>query len=189
MKDQSHLPVSEQSLVYRLRTRAEIRRNIQSRKSVQEGQADRISDLLEEAASALDKKPTTDYETFVAGLKSKYPKMFAQPYGGVEVDAGWWPIIESLCFNIQSHIDWWNTNHETRPVVEQVVVEQIKEKFGGLRFYYQGGDDYISGLDALAESWAAVTCEKCGSPGSLRVDGWLRTLCDVHEAEHKANRK
>lgn len=48
-------PVSEQSLVYRLRKRAQIRRQIQSRKSVQEGQPDRIADLLEEAANSLEK--------------------------------------------------------------------------------------------------------------------------------------
>jgi hypothetical protein len=41
-------------LVYRLRKRAEIRRSIATRKSVQEGQPDRIADLLEEAADALD---------------------------------------------------------------------------------------------------------------------------------------
>jgi hypothetical protein len=53
-KDESHLPVSEQSLVFRLRKRAEIRRQITSRKSVQEGAPDRIADLLEEAADALE---------------------------------------------------------------------------------------------------------------------------------------
>jgi hypothetical protein len=51
MKDESHLPVAEQSLVFRLRKRAEIRRQISSRKSVQEGAPDRIADLLEEAAN------------------------------------------------------------------------------------------------------------------------------------------
>ncbi len=54
-KDESHLPVSQQSLVYRLRKRAEIRRSIQTRKSVQEGQPDRIADLLEEAADELER--------------------------------------------------------------------------------------------------------------------------------------
>jgi hypothetical protein len=54
MKDESHLPVSEQSLVFRLRKRAEIRRQIKDRKSVQEGAPDRIADLLEEAAKAID---------------------------------------------------------------------------------------------------------------------------------------
>ena len=44
----------EEGLIYRLRKRAEIRRQISTRKSVQEGKPDRIADLLEEAASALD---------------------------------------------------------------------------------------------------------------------------------------
>lgn len=55
MQDESHLPVSEQSLVFRLRKRAEIRRQIQDRKSVQEGKPDRIADLLEEAANEIEK--------------------------------------------------------------------------------------------------------------------------------------
>jgi hypothetical protein len=54
MKDESHLPVAEQSLVFRLRKRAEIRRNIKDRKSVQEGAPDRIADLLEEAANRIE---------------------------------------------------------------------------------------------------------------------------------------
>ena len=59
MQDESHLPVSEQSLVYRLRKRAEIRRNIQDRKSVQEGRTDRIADLLEEAANEIERLQKT----------------------------------------------------------------------------------------------------------------------------------
>jgi hypothetical protein len=56
MKDESHLPVSEQSLVFRLRKRAEIRRQIPGRKSVEEGARDRIADLLEEAADEIEKQ-------------------------------------------------------------------------------------------------------------------------------------
>jgi len=44
----------EEDLIYRLRKRAEIRRQISTRKSVQEGKPDRIADLLEEAANALE---------------------------------------------------------------------------------------------------------------------------------------
>ena len=54
MKDESHLPVAEQSLVFRLHKRAEIRRQIKDRKSVQEGAPDRIADLLEEAANKVN---------------------------------------------------------------------------------------------------------------------------------------
>lgn len=44
-----------EDLVYRLRKRAEIRRQIPSRKSVQEGQPDRIADLLDEAATEIER--------------------------------------------------------------------------------------------------------------------------------------
>jgi len=48
--------VDKEDLIYRLRKRAEIRRQINTRKSVQEGAPDRIADLLEEAADALESK-------------------------------------------------------------------------------------------------------------------------------------
>lgn len=72
--------------------------------------------------------------------------------------------------------------------IPQVILDQVKEKFGTLRFYYQGGDDYISGMVSLAESLTAVTCEECGSTGKQRGGGWVRTLCDTHEAEYELRR-
>jgi len=59
MKDESHLPVAEQSLVFRLRKRAEIRRQIPGRKSVEEGAPDRIATLLDEAADEIEKLEQT----------------------------------------------------------------------------------------------------------------------------------
>lgn len=47
--------MNEEDLVYRLRKRAEIRRQIPGRKSVQEGARDRIADILEEAATEIEK--------------------------------------------------------------------------------------------------------------------------------------
>lgn len=64
MKDESHLPVSEQSLIFRLRKRAEIRRQIPGRKSVEEGTADRIADLLEEAANEIERLKTVNRDQF-----------------------------------------------------------------------------------------------------------------------------
>jgi hypothetical protein len=52
--DESHLPVAEQSLVFRLRKRAEIRRQIPGRLSVLENKPDRIADLLDEAADEIE---------------------------------------------------------------------------------------------------------------------------------------
>ena len=143
-------------------------------------------------------------------LCEKYPKIFRDRHGdmketcmcwGFECGDGWYQILDSLCGQIQHHIDWshkncnwdkkWNKEHpeekrKVREPIPQVVAVQVKEKFGGLRFYYDGGDDYVRGLVSLAESWAACTCEECGQIGTMRTGGWIRTLCDQHEAERQA---
>ena len=124
-----------------------------------------------------------DYEKFAERMEKSYPKMFEGKYGGFSVGKGWYPILERLCRNIQQHIEWKNRESE---VVPQVVVEQIKEKFGGLRFYYRGGDAEVSGMVRMAEAWADIACEECGGIGKRRGGGWVRTLCDVHEAERNA---
>lgn len=67
------------------------------------------------------------------------------------------------------------------PEVEQVQVTQVKEKFGTLRFYYSGGDEYISGAVVMAEAMSGTTCETCGSPGHIRGHGYVYTACDKHE--------
>lgn len=66
------------------------------------------------------------------------------------------------------------------PVVPQVVVIQVKEKFGSLRFYYNGGDEYIRGLVTMAEGMSGRTCEVCGASGKASGSGWIRTLCSEH---------
>jgi hypothetical protein len=62
----------------------------------------------------------------------------------------------------------------------QVTLDQVKEKFGSLRFYYTGGDDYVSGLVTMAESLSGVTCEECGKPGTQTQGGWIKTACEDH---------
>jgi len=71
--------------------------------------------------------------------------------------------------------------------VPQVLVTQVKEKFGTLRFYYYGGDEKIDGMVRMAESMSALTCEECGAPGKSRSGGWVRTLCDTHAKGREAD--
>ena len=122
------------------------------------------------------------YDAFAKHMEERFPKMFSGKYGGFACGEGWWPILEKLCSNIQRHIDWKNKQSE---VVPQVTVAQIKEKFGGLRFYYDGGDEQIRGMVQMAEAWADASCEECGAPGKKREGGWIKTLCDTHEAERQ----
>lgn len=74
------------------------------------------------------------------------------------------------------------------PKLNWIEIQQIKEKFGGLRFYYDGGDDEISGMVRMAESWAANSCETCGNKGERRSGGWVRTLCDHHEELYQSRK-
>ena len=126
------------------------------------------------------------YDAFEKHMTEQFSQMFTEPYGGFCCGEGWWPIIAELCSQIQNHINWKNRQLE---IVPQVVVGQIKEKFGGLRFYYSGGDDEISGMVRMAEAWANNTCETCGAPGKRREGGWIKTLCDTHEAERQQRMK
>jgi len=137
-----------------------------------------------------------NYEQFAKRMEEKFPLMFEHRYGGFAVGEGWWPMLETLCGIIQKHID--NTNNRRASLLEknefnqaipdevpQVVVEQIKEKFGSLRFYYQGGDEFIHGAVWLAESMSGQLCEECGAPGERGGNGWISTLCKTHRTERE----
>ena len=123
----------------------------------------------------------------------KYPKIFAQRNMPMNETAmcwgfccgdGWYDILDSLCNQIQHHIDWKQEQKEKYNRGEgcaHVVAVQVKEKFGGLRFYYDGGDDVIDGMVRMAESWASHTCETCGDKGKHRVIGGSHYVaCDKH---------
>lgn len=86
---------------------------------------------------------------------------------GIECGPGWWPLIAKLIDDI-AKLD----------TEKQVVVTQIKEKFGGLRFYIVGGTDEIYRLIYKAETQSYKICENCGRPGqTCQGGGWLQTLC------------
>ena len=67
--------------------------------------------------------------------------------------------------------------HEDTPIAD-ITITQIKEKFGGLRFYYDGGDDTIDGMVCLAESLSYRICEECGTTINVgQTQGWIVTCC------------
>jgi hypothetical protein len=130
-------------------------------------------------------------------LCEKYPEIFRDRHGdkmttamcwGFEHGDGWYNILDSMCHLIQARIDsdsnyikWCLENGTTPPEkIPQVVAVQAKEKFGTLRFYYDGGDNIIHGVVAMAEEISGHICEVCGDAGKIRDEGWIRTLCDKH---------
>lgn len=79
------------------------------------------------------------------------------------VGKGWRPIVERL-YNLC--------------VEYNVDVHQVKEKFGGLRFYTGGAPPEFHEAVRVAENESYRTCENCGNPGKPRGGGWIKTLCD-----------
>lgn len=75
-------------------------------------------------------------------------------------------------------------NNKPKPVVdkvEQIVATQVKEKFGTLRFYYDGfGNERIMGMCYMAEALSSSICEVCGNPGYTRPNRSIGTVCDTH---------
>jgi hypothetical protein len=85
------------------------------------------------------------------------------------VGPGWANLLERLVTDLESL--GWNGK-----------VLQVKQKFGGLRFYIPPSSEIIHDCISEASGESYTIWEECGAPGSLREDGWFKTLCDAHNA-------
>jgi hypothetical protein len=90
----------------------------------------------------------------------------------VDCEEGWWPIIAEL-------------DRQIAAIAPGYEVHQIKEKFGGLRFYYGAGatanDARIGVLIAQAGSGCGADLQGVRrAPGRARGNGWIRTVCEKH---------
>ena len=130
-------------------------------------------------------------------LFKKYPKIFVQrklPMSqtamcwGIDTCDGWYWLIDMLCGRIQSFID--NNMKYSEGKIQQVEATQVKEKFGGLRFYFQGGDhsEYVHGIVSFAEYLSYYICEVCGETKKVKQTkkGWISTLCPKCMKSHYA---
>ena len=107
---------------------------------------------------------------------------------GIETDNGWYELIDELCGKIQGYL-------EKHPDV-RFKASQVKEKWGGLRFYFTGGNKELWKMVNEAEKKSYRICECCGAKGRLLTtsfkviyengkffevetdEGWCKTLCD-----------
>jgi hypothetical protein len=110
-------------------------------------------------------------------LVGRYPTIFKDHGGdiivtcmgwGLSCGRGWFKIINELCIKFSK----FGT---------EVVASQVKEKFGGLRFYIGGvprehSDEIYKAIDE-AEIESLKTCEYCGAPGRQTGKGWIKTTC------------
>ena len=66
------------------------------------------------------------------------------------------------------------------PDARQLVIVEIKEKWGGLRVHVNEGDAFSKGAIALAAEMSLTTCEVCGQPASLVGERWVSVRCTQH---------
>jgi len=114
-----------------------------------------------------------------------YPRAFqsGRPQCGMGVGRGWEALIREVLQGIEDLL----------PEKHDFKVSQIKEKFGGLRFYAfslelpEETKKKIDKLISLAESRSFGVCEMCGEPARADTGGsrfgWIKSLCDAHKQE------
>lgn len=101
----------------------------------------------------------------------------AMPWGFTH-DDGWFDLLWRLCEDLEPLVAEFE-----RATERQFEVLQVKEKFGGLRFYVNCRNDAaIRQRIGTAAQESFRTCEICGQPGELREGSWIKTLCDKHGA-------
>lgn len=102
-----------------------------------------------------NKKPPTPFELF-----------------HVECGKGWDKLIKPLFDYIESYNQ--NKNDE-----DKIQVLQVKEKFGGLRFYVNIEPQELTEMIRLAENASFETCEFCGTTTNVghTCSGWITTCC------------
>ena len=144
---------------------------------------------------------TNDHEKY---LVKNYPDIFVKaitgkPFTkkelndgmtfGFECDDGWFDLIKTLSNAIQEHVENhnnWNSDNQLR-----IRAVQVKEKFGGLRFYINGADDHVHGLINFAERLSFKICQRCGSNVNVkRTDSsWITYHCEKCRNEESRSRE
>jgi hypothetical protein len=89
--------------------------------------------------------------------------------GMFEISQGWYKIVKDLIDELISL--GWNKR-----------LIQCKEKFGGLRFYIEGGTRELHDVIRKYERLSTETCELCGEKGeNMIINRWLVTRCLQHK--------
>jgi hypothetical protein len=96
---------------------------------------------------------------------------------GFDVDDGWFDILWMLSLALED---------ESKQTGAKIEAVQVKEKFGGLRFYTGPCTERGYKLINIAEIACDRTCEVCGKYGRTThrgEGGWMKTVCKEHAAE------
>lgn len=96
-------------------------------------------------------------------VERKHPELMKNCNWGIECRDGWAAIVDEVLGEMEG---------------TDTILKQIKQKFGGLRIYYEQGTPAVDEAVLRAERKAATTCEYCGEQAKREaICGWLTTIC------------
>lgn len=122
-------------------------------------------------------------------LQELCPNLYKDLYGSPRITCmafglctgdGWYPLIKELSIQLEDLI--LQAPEEQR---EFYRASQVKEKFGGLRFYMNYRTPDMAALICTAQEKSFEICEECGAPGKFLNDGWCQTACEEHGPRRK----
>lgn len=95
----------------------------------------------------------------------------------------------AMCFGFDCRDGWFEIIYALSKDLMQLSAEagirapevvQVKQKFGGLRYYIHGGTREINSRIHEVEEESMAVCEVCGEAARTRGGDWIQTLCDEH---------
>jgi hypothetical protein len=138
-------------------------------------------------------------------LAKRWPDLFQKSCDfECSIGDGWYDIIDVLCGFISHRVESakrrlnYALEHPEAKFNEPIVdlekevadaieelpaIQQVKEKFGTLRFYVSSSTLEVSNYIEFAEAMSSRTCEVCGNPGFSRTGRWIKVLCNKHSKE------
>lgn len=110
---------------------------------------------------------------FFDQLALRCPTLFRQGAlrCGGDCPVGWESLVLDLSVRLEAHA------RENNP---ELLVDQVKSKFGGLRYYVSNHDPVAEEMIAPAEKKSRTLCETCGAEGKQTGRGWVVTACPEH---------
>jgi hypothetical protein len=161
-----------------------------------------------ESSASQSNQTTSRLDALTEKYPLLFTKQEQEPFTlfGFECGDGWYNILAAAFDalyapfrNAQNSVTWYTKSVQKDPDDEKAqehlqaaiakldatqgalpLFVQIKEKFGTLCMYYDGGDARASGIVDMAENMSSCTCEVCGAPATTRPGRWVVTLCDAH---------
>ena len=113
------------------------------------------------------------YRRFPARISTEIGRPYTRDMAKNCIGKGWAPLIDRIY------------NYVGRTGAHMTVF-QVKEKFGGLRFYFAAHESIYKFIERVVDECEAESfkiCEICGKPGEANCpegDYWIRTTCEEH---------